>query len=124
MERPIGEASPVNWKSIRLELGSTTEFPAGSVSRVYLIRLPLDDHDAVDEEELSRTPRRATVRRHWSTEPDESGFVVRSDEHWSLTCEGKERRLHLHRRPIRLGSHVSVVEPNGAVLPFRIACVR
>src|SRR5690349_8889466 len=59
------------WRSIRLELASTGEFPGGSVSRTFLVNLPLDDHDAVDRAALARNPRRATVRRHWSTEPDE-----------------------------------------------------
>ena len=114
----------MNWKSIRLELGSTIEFPAGSVSRAYLLRLPLDDNDAVDEQAFANTPSKATVRRHWSTEPDERGFVVRSDGQWSINCEGKHRLLKLNSRPVRLGSPVSVVEPNGEVLPFTIASVR
>ena len=114
----------MNWKSIRLELGTTADFPAGSVSRAYLLRLPLDDDDSVDEQAFSSTPRKATVRRHWATEPDERGFVVRSDGQWSFNCEGKRRVLNLHSRPVRLGVPVSVIEPNGEVLPFRIASVR
>jgi len=114
----------MNWKSIRLELGSTGEFPAGSVSRAYLVRLPLDDHDAVDEDEVRLNPARATVRRHWSTEPDQKGHVTRANGHWSMRCDGKDRLLRLGSLPIRLGSYLSVVEPNGDVLPFRVASVR
>ena len=114
----------MNWKSIRLELASTGEFPAGSVSRAYLVKLPLDDDDTLDEDALRLSPSRATVRRHWSTEPDERGLVVRADGHWSICCDGKERLLHLDSRPIRLGAQVSVVEPNGDILPLRVASVR
>lgn len=114
----------MNWKSIRLELGSTSDFPAGSVSRAYLLRLPLDDDDSVDEHAFSITPRKATVRRHWSTEPDERGFVVRSGGRWSIDCDGKLRLLDLDSHPVRLGAPVSVIEPTGEVLPFRIASVR
>ena len=114
----------MNWKSIRLELGSTGEFPGGSVSRAYLVRLPLDDHDTVDEDALRLNPMRATVRRHWSTEPDEKGLITRADGHWSMSCEGKSRLLQLGSRAVRLGARVSVVEPNGDVLPFRVASVR
>lgn len=112
------------WKSIRLELGSTKEFPAGSVSRAYLVRLPLNEQDRLDEKALRSAPSRATVRRHWSTEPDENGFVERSDRHWSLRCDGKDHLLQLDSQPIRLGAQLSIIEPNGDVLPFKIASVR
>lgn len=114
----------MNWKSIRLELGNTHDFPAGSVSRAYLIRLPLDDDDTVDEQAWRGSPLKATVRRHWSTEPDERGLIVRTGGNWSIQCNGKQRLLKLYSRPVRLGGPVSVVEPNGDVLPFRIASVR
>jgi len=114
----------MNWKSIRLELASTREFPAGSVSRAYLIRLPLNDHDRIDEEAMLSNPARATVRRHWSTEPDEIGLIMRSDGHWSMRCDGKDRLLHLDSSPIRLGGRLSIVEPDGEVRPFKIASVR
>jgi hypothetical protein len=114
----------MNWKSIRLELGSTGEFPAGSVSRAYLVRLPLDDQDKLDEDALRLSPAKATVRRHWSTDPDERGFVVRADGHWSLRCEGKDRLLEIESHAIRLGGRIAMVEPNGDVLPLKIASVR
>ena len=114
----------MNWRSIRLELDRTNEFPAGSVSRAYLLRLPLDDFDMVDRAALATFPSKATVRRHWSTEPDENGVVVQAAEHWSLRCDGKDRRLCLDLQPVRLGGRMSVVEADGSVLPFKIASVR
>lgn len=115
----------MNWKSIRLELGSTGEFPAGSISRVYLVRLPLDDHDQVDKAELLERPARATVRRHWASEADELGSVVKVDGHWAMRCDGKpDRTIKFDSRPVRLGEEISVIEANGTVLPFRIASVR
>jgi hypothetical protein len=114
----------MNWKSIRLELASTGDFPAGSVSRAYLVRLPLNDEDKLDEAALQLAPTKATVRRHWSNDPDERGFVVRANGHWSLRCEGKDRLLQLDSGPIRLGGHLSMIEPNGDILPFKIASVR
>jgi hypothetical protein len=114
-----------NWKNIRLELGHTNEFPAGSVSRAYLVRLPLDDNDLVDEKALQRSPQRATARRFWSTEPDECGLVVRIESGWAMHCNGSPvRMLDLDGRPIRLGQHIAVEEPGGALLPFRIAGIR
>ena len=114
-----------NWKNIRLELGRTNEFPAGSVSRAYVVRLPLDDNDLVDEAALQTSPHRATVRRYWSTEPDESGLVVRVEGGWTMHCNGSPvRMLDLDGRPIRLGQQIAVEEPSGVQLPFRIAGIR
>lgn len=114
----------MNWKSIRLELGNTDEFPGGSVSRGYILRLPLDDLDSIDRTALLGSPRKATARRHWSTEPDESGFIVSKGGDWAITCDGQERMLQLDSRPLRLGGTVSVVDIDGTVLPFNIASVR
>ena len=119
-----GRLDLMNWRSVRLELDSTCDFPAGSVSRAYLLRLPLDDFDMVDPKALARYPSRATVRRHWSTEPDENGLVVKGGEHWSIRSNGKDRRLCLDLQPVRLGGRMSVVETDGTVLPFKIASVR
>lgn len=114
-----------NWKNIRLELGRTSEFPAGSVSRAYLVRLPLDDNDLIDEQALQSNPHRATMRRYWSTEPDESGFVVRIDGGWAMQCTGSSvRMVELDGRPIRLGQNIAVEDQGGRLLPFRIAGIR
>lgn len=113
------------WRSIRLELGRTNQFPAGSVSRGYLIRLPIGDTDLVDETAFEQNPDRATAQRFWSTEPDEAGFVQRSDGGWTIRCNGTmARQLQLDGRPIRLGQQVPVADADGDVLPFRIASIR
>lgn len=114
----------MNWKSIRLELGSTGEFPAGSVSRAYLVRLPLDDSDVVDRVALAKSPSRATVRRHWSSDPDQGGLLEQSGSECVMRCDGRQRVFRLDGTPIRLGQTVSVVEPDGSILPFRVASVR
>lgn len=113
------------WKKIRLELGRTNGFPSGSVSRGYLVQLPLDDEDRIDEAALALNPHRATVRRYWSTDPDESGFIVPVEGGWKMRCNaGRERALLLGGKPIRLGEQISVLEADGVVLPFRVAGIR
>lgn len=114
----------MNWKSIRLELGCTSEFPAGSVSRAYLLRLPLDDHDRIDADAFELNPRKAVVRRHWSTDPDERGHVARNGADWVLRCNGKDRTLRVESRCMRLGEKVQLVDAEGDVLPLRIASIR
>ena len=116
--------SVMNWKSIRLELGRTGEFPGGSVSRAYLLRLPLDDDDRIDASAFDRDPERATVRRHWSTEPDQRGHVVRDGSEWQMRCDGETRSVEFDGRPVRLGEQVSVIGGDGIALPFRISSIR
>lgn len=115
----------MNWKSIRLELASTGEFPAGSVSRAFLVQLPLDDFDMVDGAALASNPSKATVRRHWSTEPDEQGRLVSSGSNWAVRYLGQgDRVFRFDGTPIRLGQQVSVIEPDGKVLPLKVTSVR
>ena len=115
----------MNWKSIRLELGSTKEFPAGSVSRAFLVRLPLKDSDVVDHSAVIEAPRKATFRRHWSTDADQRGYLIEHGHDWTMRCEGApDRLLQLDGSPVRLGTQVSVVDADGSVLPFKIASVR
>lgn len=115
----------MNWRSIRLELGSTGEFPTGSVSRAFLIQLPLDDFDVVDGAALADNPSRATVRRHWSAEPDERGRLVQSGSNWAIRCLGKpDRVLQFNGSPMRLGQQVALLEPDGKVLPLKVSSVR
>ncbi len=113
------------WKKIRLELGRTSAFPSGSVSRGYLIQIPLDEEDRIDGTALALKPHRATVRRYWSTEPDELGYIVPIEGGWTMRCSrGRDRALLLGGQSIRLGEQVSILEPDGGVLPFRVAAIR
>jgi hypothetical protein len=114
----------MKWKSIRLELGGTSEFPAGSVGRAYLLRLPLDDQDKVDAEAFDHNPLKATVRRHWSNEPDERGHVQRDGADWVLRCNGKSHTVRFEWSRIRLGGKLQLVGADGEALPFRIASIR
>lgn len=113
------------WKNIRLELAQTDGFPAGSVSRGYLIRLPLDDSDLIDMAAFEAHPHRATVRRFWSTQPDEAGVVLTDHDGLAMRSDGRPPRiLKIDGRPLRLGQQVSVLEPDGSELPFKVASIR
>ena len=71
------------------------------------------------------SPHRATVRRYWSTEPDEAGHLEEAGGGWAMRCNGSaERMLLLEQLPIRLGQLVSIIEVDGETLPFRIASIR
>jgi hypothetical protein len=114
----------MNWKTIRLELARTPEFPQGSASRVFLLRLPLHDNGSIDEGEVARRPSRATVRRFWASEPDTSGQIVRCPCGWECRCgqRGQEPlAFRLSSQPLRLGEQVTMTGPDGCELPFRVA---
>jgi len=74
----------MKWRTIRLELAATTEFPRGSVGRGFLIRAPLNQDGSIDEPRLRENPDRAKVRRVWSNEADKRGRLVRMDGHWAM----------------------------------------
>ena len=121
----FGHAQNVDWKTIRLELGPTPDFPAGSVTRAYLVRLPLADNGEIDEIAVLGHPKRATVRRFWPCEPDRVGHVVRNDCGWAFRCScSEEPDATMEGTRLRLGEQIFVTEGNGPQLPFRIASIR
>jgi len=118
----------MNWKSIRLELARTQEFPEGSASRAYLLRLPLDEHGLIDEQALGCSPAMATVHRHWPNQPDLSGYVVRTPSGWAMSYEpgeGDDETVYqLETHPIRIGEYLTMTEPDGRRLPFRVTSMK
>lgn len=118
----------MNWKSIRLELARTSDFPEGSASRAFLLHLPLDEGGLIDERSLGNAPAKATVRRFWPNERDQAGYVVRTPRGWALSYrpgdEDDEIVFHLETHPIRIGEYVTLSEPDGHQLPFRVASLR
>jgi hypothetical protein len=119
----LAKTRAINWKTIRLELAATSEFPAGSPGRAFLLRLPLHEDGSIDEAEVAHRPSRATVRRFWASEPDSSGRIVRSPSGWECRCghRGNEHMaLHLPSQPLRLGEQIVMTDGCGCELPFRV----
>ena len=114
----------MNWKCIRLELARTPDFPEGSASRAYLLRLPLDEDGRIDAAAIAAEPGQATVRRFWPSEPDMIGYVIRTEDGWAFSYEpgdaDDEAVFHLETHPIRIGEYVTLTEPDGRRLPFRV----
>lgn len=115
----------MSWKTVRLELARTKEFPNGSAGRAYLLRLPLDDRGLIDESQLHKNPERATVRRHWPNEPDRNGYLVRKGRGWAFSYavgdKDDEDIFHLESHPFRQGDYVTITETDGEKLPFKVA---
>ena len=118
----------MNWKSIRLELARTRDFPEGSASRAYLLRLPLDERGLIDEQALYSAPALATVHRYWPNQRDRSGYMIRTPKGWAMSYEPGEEDdetvFHLETHPIRVGEYITLTEPDGSRLPFRVASLK
>lgn len=114
----------MNWKTVRLELASTTSHPHGSAGRAFLLHVPITSDGHIDHAALDRHPSRATVRRFWASEPDCFGFVEPVDGRWALRfarAAGEMSTFLLDARPLKPDGHVTIRHPEGTELPFRIA---
>lgn len=115
------------WQLVRLELGRTPEFPAGSTSRAFMLRLPLADDGLIDEAALRKSPAMATVRRFWPDEPDQQGYLVPKGQGWAFSYalgeDDDEDLYHLELHPIRSGEYLTISEPDGRRLPYRVVRV-
>ena len=110
---------------MRLELAGTPEFPGGSASRAYLMRLPIGENGMIDEISLAEMPSDATVRRFWPNEADRVGRVVRTESGWAVAYEQEGAALcRIEADPIRLGGQLRVTEADGRRLPFRVASLK
>jgi len=113
-----------DWSLVRLELGRTPEFPDGSASRAYVLRLPLDADGLIDDAAIAQRPAMATVRRFWPNEPDQQGYLIRKGKGWAFSYalgeEDDEEVFHLESHPFRAGEYVTLTEPDGSRRPFRI----
>ena len=112
------------WNIVRLELARTPEFPGGSASRAYMLRVPLDADGLIDEAALAKRPAMATVRRFWPNEPDQTGYLVRKGRGWAFSYklgdEDDEKLFHLEAHPMRLDDYLTITEPDGTAFPFRV----
>lgn len=114
------------WYLVKLELGSTDEFPNGSPARAFLLRLPLGRDGSIDEAARAATPQGAIARRFWENEPDRSGAVLRNTRGWNFVFPGEaaDRHYHLEDTALRPGGMVEMTTPEGTPRPFRVVSIR
>jgi hypothetical protein len=123
----------MKWKVIRLELGSSKEFPNGSAGRIYLVRLPLTEDGAICAELIETQPARATVRRYWPNQPDLVGTIIRTSLGYAIRYErngalekgvetpAEDRLFQFGANAIKVGEEFYLAEPDGRKLRFRVA---
>jgi len=117
----------MNWKAIRLELGRTREFPNGSASRAYLLRVPLDAEGVIDENAIRELPEQATVLRLWPSEPDLNGHLARAGNKWAFVSRrnGTEGAVFTEMDPLPISEGAMLLlRDKGQELPFRVARLR
>lgn len=119
----------MSWYAVRLELARTPKFPQGSPSRSYILHLPLLPDGKIDEGVLSKHPAKALVRRFWPSEPDLVGMLVSTNgSGWAFSYrdgpDDDERLFRLSDHDIVAGNYLTVSEPDGDVLPYRVTDVR
>ena len=115
-------------KRIRLELARTHDFPDGSGTRGYEFRLPLTADGHIDAEVWRSEKKNCSVRRFWDGEDDRNGEVHHTRHRtWAFSYvpgeEDDEHFFHLETHLFKPGEYVSIREPNGETLPFRVAAV-
>lgn len=117
----------MKWSTIRLELAWGSQFPQGSPHRYYLLYVPLKTDGLLDEDLVRATPMRATMRRFWPSQPDRRGHVIKTPEGWAFAYEprsgGNEMLFRVDVTPLRVGECITLTEPDGERLPFRVTAV-
>lgn len=114
----------MTWKTVRLELARTPDFPEGSARHVYVLHLPLGEDGIIDESEFRQAPGRAILHRTWPNEADQNGLIIRKRGGWAFSYEpgddDDEAIFHLENHPIRPGEYLTITETDGDRLPFRV----
>lgn len=123
------------WKTVRLELASSWQFPRGSAGRSYLIRLPLTESGQIDAALLEAQPMRATVRRYWPNEADmvgslvhtPTGFAIRYEKNGAARLNGRangsgeQPLFEFGADAIKVGEELILTEPDGHQVRYRVA---
>lgn len=119
----------MSFKTIRLELARTTEFPDGSAHHGYEFVLPLDSRGHIDAKAWQDAKDRCTVRRFWGEEDDENGFLVHTRGHyWVFSYapgeEDDEPFFRFEDHVFKEGEYVSLTGHDGKIHPFKVVRVR
>jgi hypothetical protein len=122
--RGILQCLQMTWKTIRLNMARTADYPEGSAAHAYVLRLPLDDKGLIDPAALKQHAERPVVRRMWRDERDRQGVVIRTRKGYAFSYEpgdaDDENLFHLENHPLNMGAYVTITETDGERLPFRV----
>jgi hypothetical protein len=117
------------FKSIRLDLARTAEFPEGSSHHSYRFVAPLDADGHLDAAAWKQHRERCRVVRTWGEEEEDIGHLVHGPGgswgfHFDVEGdEGDESGYRLGAHRFALGEYVSIRDAEGSLNTFRVVSV-
>lgn len=118
----------MSWKVIRLTLARTPEFPEGSSEHAYQLVLPLTEDGLVDQAAFDRMPARATVQRLSPAQAVQRGAILKREGRFAFSYApgdaDDEDVYHLENHRMREGEYITLTEPDGDRMPYRVVSVR
>lgn len=117
------------FRTIRLELARTPEFPEGRADCGYELVAPLKGDGTIDRDAWRRQRTACTVRRFWEGQERERGILARGRSGWYFdydvaAAEDDEPLFRLDRHTFKVGEYVSVTEHDKVQRTFRVASIR
>ena len=118
----------MTFKTVRLELARTHEFPEGSSRHGYQFVLPLDAKGHIDVEAWRKDKSRCTVHRFWGDEVPEQGYLVHTRHRtWAFSYapgeEDDEPFFRFEEHVFKEGEYISLTGHDGEIHPFKVVKV-
>lgn len=118
----------MSWQHIRLNLGRTATFPDGSNTHGYDIVAPITNDGSLDEAAWRKDKKRSRIRRFWHGEPDEVGNLIHTRHRtWAFSYapgeDDDEVIFHLETHKFNVGEYITITEPDGEAMPFKIVAL-
>lgn len=121
-------------RKVTLHAARSKEFPEGSIRHGYDFVAPLTDEGRIDLEAWKEHRGECFAHRFWAGEPTMRGLLVRragghGGSTWTFewksaaNVEDEEEGYRFADHLFRVGEYVSVREPDGRLLTFRVDSV-
>lgn len=118
----------MTWNLVRLTLARTAEYPEGSDEHAFEIVVPLLQDGRIDRKAFATAPGRATVQRIWPGQGVQRGQILAKPGGFAFSYEpgdaDDEDIYHLANHALIAGNYITLAEPDGEQLPFRVVAVR
>ena len=115
------------WSVVRLSMARTPAFPEGSSEHAYELVLPLLADGLIDRDAFDAMPARASVMSIWPGEGVRRGAILRQRKGWAFSYRpgdaDDEDIFHLEDHPLAAGSYLTLTEPDGERIPYRVVAI-